>query len=572
MHLLVGVRALVAAVCPDVVAEMMTQTGRGTQSSVEEDSVSDYGHDVIFGTFPTPVADQPMQPLALARLTEEVGLDLATFQDHPYQPAFLDTWTLMSYVAAQTTTIRLATNVTNLPLRLPTIIARSVASLDRLSGGRIELGLGAGAFWDAIEAMGGRRLSGAQSVRAVAEAIDVIRQSWDSGQRGGVRVAGEFYQVTGAKRGPAPAHDVSIWLGAYKPRMLALTGRLADGWLPSLAYLQPGDLGKGNAIIDQAALEAGRSPLSIRRLLNVNGRFAASTTGLLSGPPSQWVDELSELALSDGVSVFILGGDDPDLIRRFAAEVAPAVREVVETERAAQHRPGSDEGIPVVDEVANAPGRTSAPAGAATGPAETSRSGLSVTPTPDDGVRLSAERVWDESTRPRGPQREQDHGYTAHDEATAQHLVDVHDHLRGELAQIRDLIEQVAAGGIDAGAARSHINTMTIRQNKWTLGTYCESYCRVVTTHHTLEDQALFPSLRQADARLAPVIDRLQLEHMEIHAVLERVDRALVAFVAVPDGIPALRAAVDLLSDTLLSHLSYEERELVEPLARLGFS
>ncbi|WP_309246033.1 hemerythrin domain-containing protein [Verrucosispora sioxanthis] len=146
----------------------------------------------------------------------------------------------------------------------------------------------------------------------------------------------------------------------------------------------------------------------------------------------------------------------------------------------------------------------------------------------------------------------------------------MHDGLRAELAQIHDLIEQVAAGLIDVGAARSHINTMTMRQNKWTLGTYCESYCRVVTTHHTIEDRSLFPHLRRADPRLAPVIDRLEEEHHAIHDVLEGVDRALVAFVATPDGMADLRAAVDLLSDTLLSHLSYEERELVEPIARLG--
>ncbi|MFF5219326.1 hemerythrin domain-containing protein [Micromonospora sp. NPDC000442] len=148
--------------------------------------------------------------------------------------------------------------------------------------------------------------------------------------------------------------------------------------------------------------------------------------------------------------------------------------------------------------------------------------------------------------------------------------MDVHDGLRAELAQIHDLIEQVAAGLIDVGTARSHINTMTMRQNKWTLGTYCESYCRVVTTHHTIEDRSLFPHLRRADSRLAPVIDRLEEEHHAIHDVLEGVDRALVAFVATPDGMADLRAAVDLLSDTLLSHLSYEERELVEPIARLG--
>ena len=80
----------------------------------------------------------------------------------------------------------------------------------------------------------------------------------------------------------------------------------------------------------------------------------------------------------------------------------------------------------------------------------------------------------------------------------------------------------------------------------------------------------MFPHLRQAEPELRPVIDRLQEEHHGIHDVLERVGRALVDFVSVPDGMSALRAAVDLLSDTLLSHLPYEERELVEPIARLG--
>jgi len=113
---------------------------------------------------------------------------------------------------------------------------------------------------------------------------------------------------------------------------------------------------------------------------------------------------------------------------------------------------------------------------------------------------------------------------------------------------------------------------MTLRQNNWTLGAYCANYCRVLTTHHMIEDHSVFPHLRQADKRLAPVIDRLEEEHHAIHEVIERVDQALVTFVTAPDGMATLRAAVDLLTDTLLSHLSYEERELVEPLARLGFN
>lgn len=521
--------------------------------------MTDYGHPLLFGSFITPANADPARTVGLAVLAEQAGLDLVTFQDHPYQPAFLDTWTLLSYVAARTSTIRLSANVTNLPLRPPAVLARSVASLDLLSGGRVELGLGAGAFWDAIEAMGGRRLTSGQALQALEEAIAVIRQMWDAGTRGGVRVDGEFYRVAGAKRGPAPAHDVGIWLGAYKPRMLALTGRRADGWLPSLSYMQPGDLAAGNAVIDDAAQQAGRSPREIRRLLNVSGRFAPAGRGPLDGPAKQWTEELADLALSDGISAFILASDDPDDLRRFASEVAPAVRELVAAERSSGRSPAPAGDAASANETA-APARRSAVA----------RGALAIVPTPDDGKRRSSTRVWDESARPTGPAPDPERTYTAHDQASAQDLINVHNGLRAELAQVYDLIDQVVAGTMDVGTARSHINQMTMRQNKWTLGTYCESYCRIVTLHHTIEDQSLFPHLRRGDPRLAPVIDRLKQEHHAIHDVLDGVDRALVTFVSTADGMAGLRAAVHLLSDTLLSHLAYEERELVEPIARLG--
>jgi hemerythrin-like domain-containing protein len=113
---------------------------------------------------------------------------------------------------------------------------------------------------------------------------------------------------------------------------------------------------------------------------------------------------------------------------------------------------------------------------------------------------------------------------------------------------------------------------MTMRQNQWTLGAYCESYCRIVTGHHSLEDQAIFPHLRWTDPDAAPVIARLEEEHEVIHDVLDEVDRALVALVSEePGALERLRHVVDLLTDTLLSHLAYEERELLHPLARHGF-
>src|SRR5215217_1226938 len=167
--------------------------------------MADYGHDLVFGTFITPSSRQPHDVVALAQITEQAGLDLATFQDHPYQPAFLDTWTLMSWVAAQTDTLRVAPNVLNLPLRQPVVLARSAATLDLLTGGRVELGLGAGAFWDAIAAVGGPRRTPAESVEALEEGIRIVRAVWDTGQRS-IRVDGNHYRVRGAHPGPAPAH------------------------------------------------------------------------------------------------------------------------------------------------------------------------------------------------------------------------------------------------------------------------------------------------------------------------------------------------------------------------------
>lgn len=548
--------------------------------------MSDYGHPLLFGSFLTPRYDAPADVVDLAVLCEEVGLDLVTVQDHPYQPAYLDTWTLLSYIAARTSTVHLAANVTNLPLRPPAVLARSVASLDLLSGGRVELGLGTGAFWDAIEAMGGRRLTPGESVQALEEAVAIIRQLWDTETRGGVRVHGDFYDIAGAKRGPAPAHDIDVWIGAYKPRMLALTGRLADGWLPSMTYLEPGDLAAGNAIIDEAAERAGRSPGDVRRLLNVSGRFASSDAGLLQGPADQWAAELAEMTLTVGVSAFILASDDADDLRRFALEVAPAVRELVAAERRSAAAgpaagpltadpPAAPPAPPLVPPPAaplaatrTGPTAAGAPPLVAAGAFAVVPTAFAVVPTADDGRRRSAVQQWDESTRPTGPAPEPGRAYTPDEQASGQHLVDIHDALRSELARVHDLVDRIAAGTSDVATARSAISTMTMRQNKWTVGTYCEAYCRIVTTHHAVEDQAMFPGLRRADPRLGSVIDRLEQEHRVIHDVLEGVDQALVAFVAAPDGVPALRAAVDALSDTLLSHLAYEERELVEPLAR----
>lgn len=298
----------------------------------------DYGRDLTFGVFLTPSNADADAVVDRAVVAEEVGLDLVTFQDHPYQPSFLDTWTLLSWIAARTSTIRLSGNVLNLPLRPPAVLARAVASLDLLSGGRVELGLGSGAFWDGMVGMGVERLTPGQGVTALEEGIDIIRGLWDTSTRERLVAGGEFHRVEGAKRGPAPAHPVEIWLGAYKPRMLRLTARKADGWLPSMSYLKDpmAELAAGNETIDAAAREAGREPASVRRMLNINGRFAAERAGLLEGPPDAWAQDIARLATERGVDTFILATDDVADLAVLGQQVAPAAREQVAAARAAR--------------------------------------------------------------------------------------------------------------------------------------------------------------------------------------------------------------------------------------------
>ncbi|WP_101523195.1 LLM class flavin-dependent oxidoreductase [Nocardioides houyundeii] len=298
--------------------------------------MTDYGHDLLFGTFVTPTNQPVHHAVEQAIVADRAGLDLVTFQDHPYVAKFHDTWTLIAYAAARTERIHLSANVTNLPLRPPAVLARSVATADLLSGGRVELGIGAGAFWDGVEAMGGPRRTAGESIAALEEAVTIIRGIWDTDQPGGLSVTGTHYSVSGAKRGPAPAHHPGIWIGAYKPRMLDLTGRVADGWLPSLPYLPGGaaDLTAMNKHIDEGVESAGRDPRAVRRFLNISGAFARTSTGVLQGPPEQWVEELTDIALTYGTSGFILPSDDTATTELFAAEVAPAVRREVAAARA----------------------------------------------------------------------------------------------------------------------------------------------------------------------------------------------------------------------------------------------
>jgi alkanesulfonate monooxygenase SsuD/methylene tetrahydromethanopterin reductase-like flavin-dependent oxidoreductase (luciferase family) len=268
-----------------------------------------------------PDADSLDRHRALVRTADEGGLPLVGIQDHPYQHHFFDTWSLIPTLLAETKRISFFTDVASLPLRPPAVMAKAAASLDVLSGGRFELGLGGGALPDLIANFGGPRRTPAESVEAIDEAIDVIRLLW-SGERS-VSFDGKHYGLNDARPGPRPAHPISIWVGAFKPRMIRLVGRKADGWLPSLGVLSREELRAGNEQIDVAAEKAGRDPSAIRRLINVQGLIGEQSppsrselpVGYLAGEPlagaaGWWVETIAGFA-KDGFDTIVFWPVDP---------------------------------------------------------------------------------------------------------------------------------------------------------------------------------------------------------------------------------------------------------------------
>jgi alkanesulfonate monooxygenase SsuD/methylene tetrahydromethanopterin reductase-like flavin-dependent oxidoreductase (luciferase family) len=291
---------------------------------------SRYGRPLEFGVSIVPTSADLQQARGLATRADELGLDLIGIQDHPYQWRFLETWSLIGDLLSRTERIRLFPDVANLPLRGPALIAKQAASLDVLSGGRFELGLGAGAFWEAVAAMGGPSRSGREAYEALEEAIRIIRAFW-SGERT-IAFAGKHYSVRGLHPGPPPAHPIGIWLGVGKPRSLELTGRLADGWVPSLSWATPELVPELQRRIDEGAVAAGREPGEIRRLYNVSGTIEdGPTRALLQGPADHWIETLTSFASDLGFDTFVFWPADEPLaqLERFAEEVVPGLRAAV---------------------------------------------------------------------------------------------------------------------------------------------------------------------------------------------------------------------------------------------------
>lgn len=298
---------------------------------------------LLFGANVDPSADAPAAMLARAELAEQLGYDLVLVQDHPYNPGFLDTWSFLTAIAVRTGRVRVGSNVSPLPLRPPAMLAKQVASVAAMSGGagRVLLGLGAGAFAQGITAWGGSALAAGEAVDSLEEGIEVIRRLWTA--EGAVSFVGErgYHRLRGVRFGPRPEGAIPIWVGALKPRMLRLTGRLGDGLIVSAGYVPPAALPGVNALVDEGAAAAGRSPGAVRRAYNVMGaiddRAGPPAPGEIVGAgsvhdPATWVAALTRYAVEGRQESFVFwptAGDVDDQFRRFIEEIAPAVRQAV---------------------------------------------------------------------------------------------------------------------------------------------------------------------------------------------------------------------------------------------------
>jgi alkanesulfonate monooxygenase SsuD/methylene tetrahydromethanopterin reductase-like flavin-dependent oxidoreductase (luciferase family) len=299
--------------------------------------MTDYGHPITFGLSLYPSVDDLGETRELAQAADAASLDYIAVQDHAYNPEFLDVWTLITYLAAETDRISFFPDVADLQLRPPTILAKAAASLSLLTGGRIVLGVGGGASAGGIAAMGGMRRNGREMIAFTEEAMEIMRRALAGGV---VQFNGEQHTIAGYEAGPMPPAPVPLWLGSQGPRMLAVTGRSSDGWVSPLStYRTPRTVPAAQRLIDEAAVAAGRDPAAVRRIYNVVGAIGPMRSGPgLTGDAQVWIDTLADWSVDLGFDTFIFWPtiSPVDQLKVFASEVVPGVRQAVTERRSKQ--------------------------------------------------------------------------------------------------------------------------------------------------------------------------------------------------------------------------------------------
>ena len=282
-----------------------------------------------FGVTIIPSASPRSDPVGEAVLAEELGFDLVSVWDHPHgeNPSF-ESWTLMTWMAARTSSVSVASNVLGLPFRLPALTAKMAESLDRLSGGRLILGLGAGGNDAEFAGYGAPLRTPSEKVEALEEALEIIRGTW---WEPSFTYDGKYYRNDGALLEPKPERRIPIWLGTYGPRALEITGRLADGWIPSMPYAPPRVALEKRAIVLRALVEAGRDPDVFAWAYNVSVRIgggpAEDPDRRIAGEPDEVIERLVELLEMGFTTLNVwLGGRREDQMTRLAQDVLPEVR------------------------------------------------------------------------------------------------------------------------------------------------------------------------------------------------------------------------------------------------------
>ena len=282
-----------------------------------------------FGLNVSASVESGVDPVREAQAAEEFSFDLVSVNDHMHGPEQrYECWTLLSWIAANTSRLLVASRVLGLPYRAPAVTAKMAETFARLSGGRLILGLGAGSGEDEYLALGldapplGERLTGLE------EAIQITRGLWTAAT---LTFAGSVFKVTDGQIEPKPDQPIPIWLGTHGPRGLELTGRLADGWIPSFGSLPPDRVPAALEMISEAARGVGRDPASLTRIYNVEISLDEERRGdptLVAGNVAVVRDALSSmLSLGfDGFNLIVRGGDRHRQLERIAAEILPAVR------------------------------------------------------------------------------------------------------------------------------------------------------------------------------------------------------------------------------------------------------
>ena len=285
--------------------------------------------ELIFGVGLPASAAPGDDPVGMAEEAERLGYDFVSAADHPTGPEpSYETITMLTWIAARTSQIKVASRVLAVPFRRPAMVAKLATSLDLLSGGRFILGMGAGYSDQEIAAIGAPLLSPAGKIDGLAEAIQVIRGAWG---RSGFTQHGRHHSVHEVEMEPKPSTPIPVWLGTFGPRALAVTGRLADGWIPSLGYMPVEQIPVMRSRIDAAAEAAGRRPADIRSILNLGIRIdpdARPQPDVVTGSAEQVVSQLRDLhGLGfTGFNCIVDGPDRVASMRRIADEVLPALK------------------------------------------------------------------------------------------------------------------------------------------------------------------------------------------------------------------------------------------------------